>query len=89
MSAITLIFPHQLFRNHPGLQQGRPVCIVEEFLFFRQFRFHKQKLIYHRASLKAYASFLISSGYPVHYTETLFLESDIRQLIPWLEKKFN
>lgn len=84
MSSITVLFPHQLFRHHPGLKPGRPVCLVEEYLFFRQYRFHKQKLVYHRASMKAYEAWLISNGYSVLYTDSSSKESDIRLLIPRL-----
>ena len=58
MSVITLIFPHQLFIQHPCLKDKRPVYLVEEQLFFKQFNFHQQKLVLHRASMKKYADYL-------------------------------
>ena len=81
MNSCTLIFPHQLFRHHPALYKSRPVWIVEEFLFFRQYRFHQQKIMFHRASMKAYAHFLTGQGYQVHYIESSDHQSDIRILI--------
>ena len=56
-SAIWLVFPHQLFAVlPPGVKQ---VVLVEEALFFHQYGFHKQKLVFHRASMKRYESQLI------------------------------
>mgnify|MGYP003139281719 FL=1 len=60
MTKALLIFPHQLFNHHPGLDK-RPdrICLIEDTLFFgdRQYpmRFHKQKLWLHRASMARYA----------------------------------
>ncbi|MHC4432135.1 MAG: cryptochrome/photolyase family protein, partial [Planctomycetota bacterium] len=50
-----LIYPHQLFKSHPVLKVGRQVFLIEDEHFFSAFRFHKQKLVLHRASLQAYA----------------------------------
>ena len=58
MSAISLVFPHQLFEKPPALDKARSVYLIEEFLFFKQYNFHKQKLVFHRASMKAYQQFL-------------------------------
>lgn len=84
MSAVTLLFPHQLFEKNPALQSGRPVVLVEEYLFFRQYPFHQQKLVFHRASMKAYASFLQLHGYSITYIEAPDPLSDIRLLLPFL-----
>lgn len=85
--AVTLIFPHQLFENHPALQKGRPVYLVEEWLFFRQYRFHKQKLVLHRASMRFYENWLHQRGYTVHYIETDARENDGRQLVAHLAEQ--
>lgn len=69
MSAVTLLFPHQLFEKHPALRKNQTVFIVEEFHFFKQYNFHKQKIVFHRASRKAYQRFLESKGYAVTYIE--------------------
>ncbi len=58
MSSVSLVFPNQLFEDHPALSRNRRVILVEEFLFFRQYRFHIQKLTFHRASMKFYESYL-------------------------------
>jgi len=47
-----VVFPHQLFENLPT--QVNQLALVEEELFFTQFHFHKQKLVFHRASMRAY-----------------------------------
>ena len=66
-SAIWLVFPHQLFAVLPsGVEQ---VVLVEEALFFHQYGFHKQKLVFHRASMKRYESQLIEQGYRVQYVD--------------------
>lgn len=66
-----LIYPHQLFEAHPCLQKERIVYLVEDPLFFvgykEEYKFHKKKLILHRASMKYYYDFLVSKGYGVRY----------------------
>jgi deoxyribodipyrimidine photolyase-related protein len=62
---ISLIFPHQLFHQHPAIKKGEPVYLIEEELFFKQFKFHKQKIILHKASMYAYAASLNAEGYEV------------------------
>ncbi len=70
MPSATLIFPHQLFPNHPAIQSGRPIFLIEDPLFFGNDKhlpvaFHKQKLILHHASIRAYADDLTTSGHTV------------------------
>jgi deoxyribodipyrimidine photolyase-related protein len=80
-NAVTVIFPHQLFRDHPALQKNRTVYLVEEWLFFRQYNFHKHKLILHRASMKCYENWLQQNDYAVNYVETVVQENDCRKLV--------
>lgn len=87
MKAATIIFPHQLFKPNPALRTGTPVYLVEEFLFFRQYLFHKNKILLHRASMKYYADWLQQEGFVVEYIDSDDLRSDVRQLIPYLAKK--
>lgn len=63
MKEALLILPNQLFKQHPGIAKGRKVFLVEHTRYFTDFRFHKKKLILHRASMKAYAKTLPSSVY--------------------------
>ncbi|GAB5400548.1 MAG: cryptochrome/photolyase family protein [Aureisphaera sp.] len=83
-NVITILFPHQLFENHPSVEQGVPVFLVEESLFFRQYKFHKQKILFHRATMKAYADYLDRIGHKVNYISSIEDTSDIRNLIPHL-----
>lgn len=102
---INLIFPHQLFADSPLLQNGLPIYLIEEFLFFRQYKFHKQKIAFHRASMKSYENFLKNKGHQIYYIESHNPQSDLRQFLEknqtfekihiveptdnWLEKRLN
>lgn len=83
---VSIVFPHQLYKIHPALHPDRPVYLVEEYLFFRQYRFHRQKLVLHRASMKYYAARLEAGGYTVHYIEANDPYGDIRELLHHLGK---
>lgn len=87
MKAATLIFPHQLYRSNPALKKNTPVYLVEEHLFFNQYLFHKQKLVLHRASMKAYQQMLQEDGFSVFYVSATATESDVRVLLTALAKK--
>ena len=82
-----LLFPHQLFKDTPILNLNCDVYLVEEFLFFSHYKFHKQKIAFHRASMKAYADFLKDKGLSVNYIEARSETSDVRELIPELIHK--
>ncbi|MBL0739944.1 cryptochrome/photolyase family protein [Chryseolinea lacunae] len=84
MSSASLIFPHQLVEDSPVLQKGIVVYLVEEFLFFSQYRFHQQKIHFHRASMKAFQARLLNLGHRVVYVESHQAIADIRLLIPHL-----
>ena len=84
MTAVNLIFPHQLFENSPLLENELPIYLVEEFLFFRQYAFHRQKLVYHRATMKCYQDFLEERGRKTYYIDALDPRSDIRILLLYL-----
>jgi deoxyribodipyrimidine photolyase-related protein len=83
MSSIaTIVFPHQLFPQHPALMMGRVVYLVEEWLFFHQYRFHQQKLLLHRATMRMYADYLIQQGYELRYIPATSAECDLQKLLP-------
>ena len=84
---IGLIFPHQLFHQHPAIKQGLPVYLIEEELFFTQFKFHKQKVILHKASMYAYASKLKEEGYEVNYIATHDVNGKLEKVLPYLKAK--
>ncbi|MGB5318272.1 cryptochrome/photolyase family protein [Eudoraea sp.] len=87
MININLIFPHQLFKASPLFDVLAPVYLVEELLFFKQYPFHKQKIAFHRASMKQYEVYLKSEGFEVIYVESIADISDIRLLIPELKRQ--
>ncbi|MBS1596365.1 MAG: cryptochrome/photolyase family protein [Bacteroidetes bacterium] len=80
MTAVTLIFPHQLYKDHPSLSQGREVYLIEDALFFLQYPFHKQKLLLHRATMKYYEDYLRRQGYQVRYIECHSTAADMGAL---------
>ncbi len=84
MKIAAVIFPNQLFEENPAIVPNAEVFLIEEFLFFKQYNFHRQKLKYHRATMKFYGSFLQKKGYKVTYIESINELSDVRNLIPYL-----
>ena len=87
MNSVHLIFPHQLFETSPLFEIVSPIYLVEEFLFFKQYPFHKQKIAFHRSTMKGYEAFLKSKKIEVRYIESINSNSDIRKLIPTLKQQ--
>ena len=83
---IGFIFPHQLYENNPFIEECDEVYIIEEDLFFKQFNFHKQKIAFHRASMKFYESCLLNNIVKVIYIESKNELSDVRKLIHYLKE---
>ena len=81
MKTVNFIFPHQLFYNHKIQNGSDPIYLIEEYLFFREFNFHKGKIAYHRASMKSFEAQLQKKGRQVVYIEALDKKSDVRKLI--------
>ena len=77
---LTLIFPNQLFEYSELLQASKKVMLIEEHLFFKHFNFHKQKILFHRMSMKSYERFL-KAQYNTEYINSTQTESDVRILI--------
>lgn len=65
---IFLVYPHQLFKNIENLK-NKKVLLIEEALFFTQFKFHIQKLVLHRATMKFYEEYLKENSIDVEYFE--------------------
>lgn len=78
--SIALVFPHQLFKESSLLELGVEIYIIEEFLFFKLYKFHKQKIAFHRASMQAYKAYLESNSQKVRYISSKDNEADIRNL---------
>lgn len=65
---IFILYPHQLFENIKKLHSYK-VLLIEESLFFQQYTFHIQKLVFHRASMKYYEDYLKQNDIEVEYFE--------------------
>ena len=86
-NSCSLIFPHQLYQNVSFLQKGSTVYLVEEELYFKQYNFHKQKLVLHRSSMKCYEQYLISKGFKVEYVNYYESNSNCALLVKDLANK--
>lgn len=85
--SVNLVFPHQLFADNKLLDNGHEVYLIEEFLFFRQFLFHQQKIAFHRASMKSYEEHLKQQGLIVHYIDSTHQLSDLRNFNAEVKKQ--
>lgn len=86
MDQINLVLPNQLFKKSPLFNNNAPIYLLEEYLFFKQYPFHKQKIAFHRATMKRYADFLKEMNFEVHYVESIEPISDIRLLVSKLKE---
>jgi deoxyribodipyrimidine photolyase-related protein len=84
---VTLIFPHQLFKVHPAVKKERPVYLLEDELYFRQYNFHKKKLILHRASMKFYQSYIKANSGEVEYIDTHNRLSSLKTLFEYFKNE--
>ncbi len=76
-----LVFPHQIFEDNPLLSESDHFYLIEDPLLFKQYSFHKSKLVLHRASMKFYASILAGKKKQVHY-----VSSDQANLVSLLQE---
>jgi deoxyribodipyrimidine photolyase-related protein len=62
LSKYLLLFPVHLFKEISQIQKGGydRIYLLEDPRYFTDFRFHKLKLAYHRATMKAYYDYLAS-----------------------------
>jgi deoxyribodipyrimidine photolyase-related protein len=63
-----LIFPNQLYQNIKHIDNSI-IYLIEEPRYFTDFKFHKLKLAYHRATMKKYYDYLKKNKFTVHYIE--------------------
>lgn len=77
MQSILVLFPNQLFRDITAER----VVLLEEPLFFTQFKFHKQKLAFHRASMKWYCDWLTTKGVQTELIRFDAPSADVRTFI--------
>ncbi|MGY6647971.1 cryptochrome/photolyase family protein [Wenyingzhuangia sp. IMCC45574] len=74
---VNIIFPHQLFKESELINNGHVIYLIEEALFFTQYKFHKQKIAFHRATMKCYEDYLLTKGLRVYYIESKNELSDL------------
>ena len=104
MNNINIIFPNQLFEKSLLIENLNNTYLIEEYLFFKQYKFHKQKILFHRDSMKNYNDYLIKKGLKVIYIDSQNNNSDIREFLKntkakqinvynpednWLEKRIS
>ena len=87
MNKAGILFPHQLFEKNILTSTCNIIYLVEEWLYFRQYNFHKQKIAFHRASMKFYENYLQSKNIKVVYIDAFNELADVRKLIPYLKEK--
>jgi deoxyribodipyrimidine photolyase-related protein len=81
MKDLCIIFPHHLFEKHPALSKDRLICFIEDPLFFGDDRyplsFHKQKIMFHRATMKHFFHSLQNKGYDTLYIDYQASRKDV------------
>ncbi len=82
-----LLFPHQLFEEVWEQPKDQLFFLIESDLYFKQYNFHQQKLLFHRASLRYFADSLREKGFQVKYVEANDSNSDISKLITSLQSE--
>ena len=65
-----IVYPHQLWEKNSAVSVAKVVFLVEDPLFFTQYRFHAQKLVLHRASMTEFADACERMGKQVHRIES-------------------
>ncbi len=86
-STCSIILPNQLFKTSPLIKSSNEVYLIEENLFFKQYKFHKQKILFHRLTMKYYSEYLKRNEVHVNYIDSSNELSDIRNLIQEISKK--
>lgn len=76
-----IVLPNQLFKESLFHKKNFKVFLIEEHLFFNQYKFHKQKICFHRATMKFYDDYLNTFGCNTEYVESFSKESNIKLLI--------
>jgi len=62
-----IIFPTQLYNDIKILDEYKKIYLLEEPRYFTDFKFHKLKLAYHRATMKKYYDYLKTKNINVSY----------------------
>tara|TARA_S200000501_G_C20839220_1_gene750836 strand:+ start:467 stop:1954 length:1488 start_codon:yes stop_codon:yes gene_type:complete len=86
--SITIVFPNQLFKDSPILNKDvKKIFLIEEHLFFKHYKFHKQKIAYHRSSMRKYYDYLKTKDFNVEYIHSFDKSSDIRTFLDNLDNQ--
>tara|TARA_Y100000817_G_scaffold294303_1_gene268084 strand:+ start:322 stop:1797 length:1476 start_codon:yes stop_codon:yes gene_type:complete len=87
----TLIYPNQLFLNHPGISRNRRSILIEDPLFFGDNKYpvnyHKQKLVLHHMSMRRYLSTKLQDGYEIELVN--YSDLKIKNHTEWIIKRFD
>lgn len=91
MKTIGLIFPNQLFPNNPIVEHDcDEIYLIEDSLFFgdkhNPLKFHKQKLVFHRASMQSYKDELAEKDIKIYYIQYR-LDTTITDILKDLDYK--
>jgi deoxyribodipyrimidine photolyase-related protein len=93
MKTAGLVYPHQLFSDTTHLEGVDVLVLIEDPLFFGtdpefQAAFHKQKLVFHRATMQHYRGRLEDDGHNVEYVEFGDIETsaDVLGLLEGVEE---
>jgi deoxyribodipyrimidine photolyase-related protein len=84
MKKVCLVLPTQLFYDHPLLDQADCIVLVEHPRYFADFSFHPQKLVYHRATMRAWYDHMKAASYAVQYKN--FADASTESLIAWCQQ---
>ena len=87
LEEVNLIFPNQLFEKSPLFDKNVKTFLIEEYLFFKHFKFHKKKIFFHRVSMKKYYDFCLDYFDDLEYIDSYNENSDIRVLLNMLLSK--
>ncbi len=81
------MFPHQLFKHHELIEKHSHIVLIEDPHFFHAFAFHKQKIMFHRATMQAYAALLKKKGKRVIYYQHDECKSGLKKIFLLLKKE--
>lgn len=86
-ASVLVLFPHQLFHQNLLIKDVSTIFLLEEPHFFSRFAFHKQKILLHRASMKAYEKSLQDGDYTVVYRDHELCKKGLKSFFLELCKK--
>lgn len=82
-----LIFPHQLYKDHPALPGSDKIFLIEDELYFSQYAFHSRKIELHQQSMKAYAAEVAAAGRQVEWLKASDNRSRLDNLFLYLRQQ--